>query len=96
MSKSFAPLSVISVASWRAAFKFYSFDEVLKSIICVLSSSSITSLDYIALYIIYAILIVIFLIAMTNFNIFTRRPRYLFFYIMSYNLISAVLKVNFE
>jgi hypothetical protein len=53
MSKSLAPVSVISVASYLAAFKLCNFEDVLKSIIWVLlSSSSYRSVDFIALYII--------------------------------------------
>ena len=58
-SKSLAPDSVISLASYRAAFKLCNLEDMLKSIIELLppiSSSSIsTSDDCIALYIIYAI-----------------------------------------
>ena len=58
-SNNFAPDSVISLANYLAAFKLWSFELVLKSIIefyPLMSSSSIMfSLDYIALYIIVAI-----------------------------------------
>jgi len=59
-SKSLAPDSVISLASYLAAFKLWSLELMLKSIMELLppmSSSSIRlSLDCIALYIIVAIL----------------------------------------